>query len=29
MSKGVAGSLTIRVQITNYSGTIDFNVQKQ
>ena len=29
MTKGVAGSWTIRVQFTNYSGTIDFNVQKQ
>jgi len=29
MIKGVAGSWTIRVQFSNYSGTIDFNVQKQ
>lgn len=29
MTKGVAGSWTIRVQFTNYSGTIDFSAQKQ
>lgn len=29
MTKGVPGAWTIRVQFTNYSGTIDFNVQKQ
>lgn len=29
MTKGVAGAWTVRVQFTNYSGTIDFNVQKQ
>ena len=29
MAKGVAGLWTVRVQFTNYSGTIDFNVQKQ
>ena len=29
MAKGVAGPWTIRVRFTNYSGTIDFNAQKQ
>lgn len=29
MTKGVAGLWTVRVQFTSYSGTIDFNVQKQ
>lgn len=29
MTKGVAGLWTVKVQFTNYSGTIDFSVQKQ
>ena len=29
MTKGVAGLWTVRVQFTNYSGTIDFSAQKQ
>ena len=28
MTKGVAGSWTIRVQFTNYSGTVNFRAQK-
>lgn len=29
MTKGVAGTWTVRVVFTNYSGTVNFRVQKQ